>query len=338
MKMLLATSVMGRLTNWMDVEALRAMTVSGTGRTVAEEVNQAISVIGENLSLRRTAYVEVQHGVVAGYLHNQLAPGLGKLGVLVALSFALGVLMDAVGPTRYVNLLAFPLLGLIAWNLLVYVGILVHGLTDPFRSARPKKGVVWRAVARLGGALHEGAGDAGQGTPGTRFRTEWARVSAPLTARRVGRVLHLAAMAFALGAIAALYTRGLVLHFQAGSGRLALRVAGDLPGLDDGRRLAVMDIAGAQWHFGRLGRLTRIDLRLQPGTALLASAFPIATLWLAHRLGAAGLTLALLTGQILMALVLDHFGWIGFAQKPINAARVAGVLMVLGGLVLVARH
>lgn len=136
--------------------------------------------------------------------------------VLVALSFALGILMDAVGPTRYVNLLAFPLLGLIAWNLLVYVGILVHGLTDPFRSARPKKGVVWRAVARLGGALHEGAGDAGQGTPGTRFRTEWARVSAPLTARRVGRVLHLAAMAFALGAIAALYTRGLVLHFQAG--------------------------------------------------------------------------------------------------------------------------
>ena len=42
--------------------------------------------------------------------------------------------------------------------------------------------------------------DAGQGTPGTRFRTEWARVSAPLTARRVGRVLHLGAMAFALGA------------------------------------------------------------------------------------------------------------------------------------------
>lgn len=135
---------------------------------------------------------------------------------LVALSFALGVLMDAVGPTRYVNLLAFPLLGLIVWNLLVYLGILVHGITDPFRSKRPGKGLLRRAVARLGGALHEGIPDDGQGTPGTRFRAEWARVSAPLTARRVGRVLHLGAMAFALGAIAALYTRGLVLHFQAG--------------------------------------------------------------------------------------------------------------------------
>jgi putative ABC transport system permease protein len=60
---------------------------------------------------------------------------------------------------------------------------------------------------------------------------------------------------------------GEVLHFQAGSGRLALRVAGDLPGLDDERRLAVMDIAGAQWHFERLGRLTRIDLRLHDGVA-----------------------------------------------------------------------
>lgn len=60
---------------------------------------------------------------------------------------------------------------------------------------------------------------------------------------------------------------GEVLYFQAGSGRLTLRVAGDLPGLDDGRSLAVMDIAGAQWHFGRLGRLTRIDLRLRDGVA-----------------------------------------------------------------------
>ncbi|KAB2967426.1 FtsX-like permease family protein, partial [Zoogloea sp.] len=57
------------------------------------------------------------------------------------------------------------------------------------------------------------------------------------------------------------------LHVQAGSAPLALRVAGDLPGLEAGRRLAVMDIAGAQWHFGRLGRLTRIDLRLREGFA-----------------------------------------------------------------------
>ena len=69
-----------------DLAALKAMTVAATGRTVEDEVTQAIAVIGENINLRRTAYLEVTEGAVAGYLHNQLSPGLGKLGVLVALA------------------------------------------------------------------------------------------------------------------------------------------------------------------------------------------------------------------------------------------------------------
>jgi elongation factor Ts len=44
-----------------------------------------VSVIGENINLRRTAMVEVGEGVVAGYLHGQLTPGLGRIGVLVGL-------------------------------------------------------------------------------------------------------------------------------------------------------------------------------------------------------------------------------------------------------------
>jgi elongation factor Ts len=53
---------------------------------VADEITQAIAVIGENLSLRRTACLEVAEGLVAGYVHNQVAVGLGKLGVLVGLA------------------------------------------------------------------------------------------------------------------------------------------------------------------------------------------------------------------------------------------------------------
>jgi elongation factor Ts len=68
-----------------DIEELRRMTVSASGRTVAEEIATAIGVIGENLSLRRTAYVAVEKGLVSGYLHNQAAAGLGKIGVLVGL-------------------------------------------------------------------------------------------------------------------------------------------------------------------------------------------------------------------------------------------------------------
>jgi len=66
-----------------DVEALRRTVISASGRTVEEEVQQAVGVIGEHLTVRRTAYVEVQDGVVAGYVHNVVAAGLGRIGVLV---------------------------------------------------------------------------------------------------------------------------------------------------------------------------------------------------------------------------------------------------------------
>jgi len=65
---------------------------------------------------------------------------------------------------------------------------------------------------------------------------------------------------------------GDALALRAGSGWQTLRVGGDLPAA--GAPLAVMDIAGAQAHFGLSGKLTRIDLRLQPGqdaSALLAA-------------------------------------------------------------------
>ncbi len=58
---------------------------------------------------------------------------------------------------------------------------------------------------------------------------------------------------------------GEVLSVPVAGKLLALRIAGDIPGSADNRRLAVMDIAAVQNHFGKLGRLTRIDLRLREG-------------------------------------------------------------------------
>ncbi len=68
-----------------NIETLAATPYPGTGRTVAEEVSELVGRIGENLVLRRVARLAVGHGVVASYVHNALAPGLGKIGVLVAL-------------------------------------------------------------------------------------------------------------------------------------------------------------------------------------------------------------------------------------------------------------
>jgi elongation factor Ts len=66
-------------------DAVKAASYPGTGRTVADELTQLIGTIGENMKLGRSTRIDVGEGAVAGYVHNQMSPGLGKLGVLVGL-------------------------------------------------------------------------------------------------------------------------------------------------------------------------------------------------------------------------------------------------------------
>ncbi|MGV8840358.1 MAG: translation elongation factor Ts [Bauldia sp.] len=66
-------------------DAVKAAAFPGTGRTVEREIQEAVATIGENITLRRTDKLSVTDGVVASYVHNQVAPNLGKIGVLVAL-------------------------------------------------------------------------------------------------------------------------------------------------------------------------------------------------------------------------------------------------------------
>lgn len=69
--------------NPADLEALLALPFPGTGRTVGEEQTHQVATIGENISVRRFARLNVPSGVVASYVH-----GAGKIGVLVALETA----------------------------------------------------------------------------------------------------------------------------------------------------------------------------------------------------------------------------------------------------------
>ncbi|TPO01065.1 translation elongation factor Ts [Mesorhizobium sp. B1-1-5] len=66
-------------------EAVAAAKYPGSDKTVTETVKDAVGTIGENINFRRSAKLTVPHGVVATYVHNAVADGLGKLGVLVAI-------------------------------------------------------------------------------------------------------------------------------------------------------------------------------------------------------------------------------------------------------------
>ena len=68
-----------------DIEAIKAAAFPGTGRTVADEITHLVATIGENMTLRRARVLKVQSGVVATYVHGALKPGIGKIGVLVAI-------------------------------------------------------------------------------------------------------------------------------------------------------------------------------------------------------------------------------------------------------------
>ncbi|HUW73752.1 MAG TPA: translation elongation factor Ts [Methyloceanibacter sp.] len=68
-----------------DLDKLGAAGYGSKGATVADTLKEMVGSIGENMTLRRTAYLAADNGVVATYMHNQAAPGLGKIGVVVAL-------------------------------------------------------------------------------------------------------------------------------------------------------------------------------------------------------------------------------------------------------------
>jgi bacterial/archaeal transporter family-2 protein len=57
----------------------------------------------------------------------------------------------------------------------------------------------------------------------------------------------------------------------------------------------------------------------------------------AHELGAVALVALLVTGQMIAAIALDHFGWLGLTQRPVDLPRVVGVFLLIGGVVLIRR-
>jgi len=67
-----------------EAEAVKGAHYPGGG-TVADAIANAIATIGENITLRRAQGLHVAHGVIGHYVHGQIADGLGRIGVIVAL-------------------------------------------------------------------------------------------------------------------------------------------------------------------------------------------------------------------------------------------------------------
>src|SRR5262249_11341597 len=150
-----------------------------------------------------------------------LAGGVTWLGRLVlVLGFAAGLSLSGLDGSRRSNILAFPLIGLLPWNLPRFVLFVVswgwhRGRPGPcwWRARVNKRGIaggiesLMRNSPRLNVPLSTGL---------RRFAGEWGALSEPILLLRAKRLLHLAAALLALGLIIGLYVRGIVLRYEAG--------------------------------------------------------------------------------------------------------------------------
>jgi hypothetical protein len=150
-----------------------------------------------------------------------LAGGITWLGRFVLiLALAVGVSMSALDGSRRINILAFPLIGLLAWNLLVYVLLVVSWIRswgrvpESFWSARLYERWISGRIESL--MRHSTRYNVPLSTGLRRFAAEWGALSQPIILLRAKLQLHLCAALVAVGLIAGLYLRGIVLRYDAG--------------------------------------------------------------------------------------------------------------------------
>ncbi len=126
-------------------------------------------------------------------------------------AFGSGLVMDALGASRHINLFALPLLGLLAWNLAVYALLLVAALRSPQTGSRPG----WLASA-IGSMLQRLRSGRRLAPALRRYAADWTALVAPVQLQRLNALLHAGAALLALGVVAGMYARGGFLEFRAG--------------------------------------------------------------------------------------------------------------------------
>ena len=125
----------------------------------------------------------------------------------IAMSLAAGFGLSALDGTHSINILGFPMLGLVLWNLAVYALLL----------ARPAYSGSWLApaVTRLARGAARRVTQPVLSVALLHFVCAWSQAAGALYRLRAARMLHLAALALALGLVGGLYLRGLALEYRA---------------------------------------------------------------------------------------------------------------------------
>ena len=147
-----------------------------------------------------------------------LGPSPTTMWILLAAGLAIGAGLSVLDGSRRINVLAFPLLGIVGWNLAVYVVLLFSLLRRGRTAATPLRSM----LASLGAGMAQRMIKRARGFNAplaaalSTFAREWFDASRPLLLARAARAFHLAAAAVGVGLIAGLYVRGIAFDYSAG--------------------------------------------------------------------------------------------------------------------------
>jgi bacterial/archaeal transporter family-2 protein len=100
--------------------------------------------------------------------------------------------------------------------------------------------------------------------------------------------------------------------------------------------LGALAIGLSGWQSGALEPLKQVHPVLLTA-GVLGACLVFAIAWLIPKVGAGNIMIVLLAGQVIGGLVMSHYGWLGSPVQPITLAKVVGVLVMIGGVLLATR-
>lgn len=100
--------------------------------------------------------------------------------------------------------------------------------------------------------------------------------------------------------------------------------------------LGAVAIGLSGWRGGALEPLKQVHPALLTA-GIFGACLVFAIAWLIPKVGAGNVMITLLAGQVIGGLIMSHYGWLGSPVQPITLAKVAGVLVMIGGVVLATR-
>ncbi len=183
---------------------------------------------GEDFLVRRARllrrHLEARYSAVAPVVNSLSWRGWFSL-VVALCSFILGLALNELGPERRISILSFPLLGLLAWNLMIYALLAAESISQLRRRDEtthppgPLVRAVWRASRHIKALRYKEDDRAAerrlfQGLE--RFVADWWKSGRALHSARARRLLHLSAALLTLGAVGGMYLRGLAFEYLAG--------------------------------------------------------------------------------------------------------------------------